>query len=85
SAHAERVDLCLFDADGSETERITLPEYTNEVWHGYLPGIAPGQRYGYRVYGPFEPESGHRFNPNKLLVDPYARALDGEVRWDPSH
>jgi glycogen operon protein len=85
SACAERVELCLFDPDGRERERITLPEYTNEVWHGYLPGIRPGQLYGYRVHGPFDPENGHRFNPNKLLVDPYARELKGEVEWNPSH
>lgn len=81
SAHAQRVELCLFDDKGTETERITLPEYTNEIWHGYVPGIAPGQRYGYRVHGPYDPAHGHRFNPNKLLIDPYARELDGEIDW----
>jgi glycogen operon protein len=85
SACAERVELCLFDPDGREGERITLPEYTNEVWHGYLPGIRPGQLYGYRVHGPFDPENGHRFNPNKLLIDPYTRQLKGEVAWNPAH
>jgi isoamylase len=78
SAHAERVELCLFDATGArEIDRIDLPEFTDEVWHGYLPDARPGTLYGYRVYGPYEPRSGHRFNPNKLLLDPYARAIYG--------
>jgi glycogen operon protein len=82
SANAERVELCLFDVDGRETARITLPEYTNEIWHGRVPGLAPGQLYGYRVYGPYEPRAGHRFNPNKLLLDPYARRYVGRLIWD---
>ena len=82
SGYAERVELCLFDANGAETERVTLPEYTDEIWHGYLPGVGPGQHYGYRVHGPFTPETGHRFNPNKLLIDPYARLIHGEIEWD---
>src|SRR5579875_680997 len=77
SGYAERVEVCLFDANGNETERVTLPEYTDEIWHGYIPGLKPGQLYGYRVHGPFEPEKGHRFNPNKLLIDPYARHILG--------
>jgi glycogen operon protein len=78
SAHAERVELCLFDAAGvREIDRIRLPEYTDEVWHGYLPEARPGTLYGYRVYGPYEPRAGHRFNPNKLLLDPYAKAFYG--------
>ncbi|POO57632.1 glycogen debranching protein GlgX [Agrobacterium rosae] len=82
SAHAERIELCLFDEDGkTEIERITLPEFTNEIWHGYIPGLKPGALYGYRVHGPYDPEKGHRFNPNKLLVDPYARELVGDIRW----
>jgi glycogen operon protein len=81
SAHAEKVELCLFDRSGQES-RIELPEYTDEVWHGYLPESRPGQLYGYRVYGPYDPERGHRFNHNKLLLDPYARAIRGEVRWN---
>lgn len=82
SAHAERVELCLFSSDGTaEIERLELPEYTNEVWHGYVPGLKEGALYGYRVYGPFEPESGHRFNPNKLLLDPYAREVVGDIEW----
>ena len=86
SAYASRVELCLFDeASGAEIERITLPEYTNEIWHGYLPGVGPGTLYGYRVHGPYEPEHGHRFNPNKLLLDPYARELVGNVEWSPAH
>ncbi len=86
SAHAERVELCLFDTDGvNEIERITLPEYTNEVWHGYLPDVGPGTLYGYRVHGPYEPEKGHRFNPNKLLIDPYARELVGDLEWSSAH
>ncbi len=82
SAHAQRVDLCLFDRGGKrETERITLPEYTHEIWHGYLPEVGIGQLYGYRVYGPYEPEIGHRFNHHKLLLDPYAKALHGSLIW----
>jgi glycogen operon protein len=81
SGYAERVELCLFDANGKETERVTLPEYTDEIWHGYIPGLAPGQLYGYRVHGPYEPEAGHRFNPNKLLIDPYAKLIVGEIQW----
>ena len=78
SAHAEKVELCLFDAAGvREIDRITLPEYTDEVWHGYLPDARPGTLYGYRVYGPYDPRNGHRFNPNKLVLDPYAKAFYG--------
>lgn len=85
SAHATKVELCLFNEDGTkELERITLPEYTNEIWHGYLEGVIPGTRYGYRVHGPYEPEQGHRFNPNKLLLDPYAKAHAGELQWNPA-
>ncbi|PXW23032.1 glycogen debranching protein GlgX [Paraburkholderia caballeronis] len=85
SANATKVELCLFDADGRrETERIELPEYTDEVWHVYLPDLKPGAIYGYRVHGPYEPEAGHRFNPNKLLLDPYAKAHVGELQWDPA-
>ncbi len=84
SAHATKVELCLFDTDGErELERIELPEYTDEVWHGYLPDARPGTVYAYRVYGPYEPEAGHRFNPNKLLLDPYAKAHVGELKWGP--
>jgi isoamylase len=82
SAHAEKIELCLFDRSGSREEaRIVLPEYTDEVWHAYLPDARPNLLYGYRVYGPFDPWNGHRFNPNKLLIDPYARALQGRLRW----
>jgi glycogen operon protein len=85
SAHAERVELCLYEADGkTEIERITLPEFTNEIWHGYIPGLKPGALYGYRVHGPYDPENGHRFNPNKLLIDPYARELVGDIDWGQS-
>ncbi|MEZ5827426.1 MAG: glycogen debranching protein GlgX [Hyphomicrobiales bacterium] len=84
SAHATRVEVCLFDEDGSETDRVTLPEYSDEVWHGYVPGLAPGQRYGLRVHGPYAPRDGHRFNPNKLLLDPYARLYAGDLVWDDS-
>ena len=81
SAHATKVELCLFDRGGRrETHRIALPEHTHEVWHGYFPRIRPGQLYGYRVHGPYAPEAGHRFNPNKLLIDPYALALQGNMR-----
>ncbi|SIQ06574.1 glycogen operon protein [Alkalispirochaeta americana] len=83
SAHAEGVELCLFDPSGNqETGRITLPEFTHEIWHGYLPDVRPGQRYGYRVYGPYDPPAGHRFNHHKLLIDPYARELSGSLIWD---
>jgi isoamylase len=81
SEHSERVELCLFDGDDRET-RVELRERTAHNWHGYLPGIRPGQRYGYRVHGPYEPERGHRFNPAKLLIDPYAKAVEGPIRWD---
>ncbi|GIH76669.1 glycogen debranching protein GlgX [Planobispora longispora] len=80
---AERVELCLFGEDGRE-ERIDLPEVDGFVWHGYLPGVMPGQRYGYRVYGPYDPSHGHRCNPAKLLLDPYAKAIDGDLVWDES-
>jgi isoamylase len=82
SEHATRVELCLFDAPSAEVEshRIDIRERTNNVWHVYLPDIRPGQLYGYRVHGPYEPERGHRFNPAKLLLDPYARAIGGDVR-----
>lgn len=83
SAHATRVELCLFDDKGTqETARITLPEQTDEVWHGYVPGLRPGQLYGYRVHGPWAPNEGHRFNPNKLLIDPYARSIRGPLTWN---
>ncbi len=78
---AERVELCLFDDDGRET-RIDLPEMSGHCWHGYLQGVRPGQRYGFRVHGPSAPGDGHRCNPAKLLLDPYAKAVDGEVNWD---
>ena len=85
SAHATRVELCLFDPLGErELERIELSEFTDEVWHGYLPDLIPGSVYGYRVYGAYEPEAGHRFNPNKLLLDPYAKGHVGALKWDPS-
>ena len=75
---AERVELCLLDADGTET-RVDLPETDGFVWHGYLPDVQPGQRYGFRVHGPFDPAAGHRCNPAKLLLDPYAKAIDGQI------
>ncbi|MBI1179285.1 MAG: glycogen debranching protein GlgX [Alphaproteobacteria bacterium] len=82
SAHATRVELCLFDALGDhEVARFDLPDYTDEVWHGYVAGLAPGQRYGFRVHGPYAPAEGHRFNPAKLLIDPYARLLDRPFAW----
>ena len=82
SSHADRMDLCLFEGSGRhEIARYALPEYTDEIWHGYLPHAAAGLLYGYRAFGPYEPESGHRFNPNKLLLDPYARTLTGGVHW----
>lgn len=82
SAHAERIDLCLFDPSGRrEIATFTLPECTDEIWHGYLPNARVGLLYGYRAYGPYDPQRGHRFNPSKLLLDPYARRVVGELRW----
>ncbi len=84
SENATALELCLFDGPDAaqETARIPVAERTDQVWHVYLPKIRPGQRYGYRVHGPYEPANGHRFNPAKLLLDPYARAIDGTIRWD---
>jgi isoamylase len=81
SENAESVELCLFDDEDNET-RVELCERTAYHWHGYLPGIGPGQRYGYRVHGPYDPAGGHRFNPSKLLIDPYAKSIEGKVRWN---
>ena len=82
SRHAAKVELCLFDESGKrETQRITLRERTDFVWHGYVPGMRPGQLYGYRVHGEYAPEKGHRFNPHKLLLDPYAKAIAGKIEW----
>ena len=83
SEHATRVELCLFGSAKAARvySRITLPEYTDQVWHGYLPDVAPGQLYGYRVYGPYAPEQGHRFNPNKVVLDPYAKAVGRDLTW----
>ncbi len=80
AAHAEQVEVCLLDDDGAES-RTTLPRCTDGVWHGHVPGARPGQRYGLRVHGPWDPTAGHRHNPAKLLIDPYARAVSGEIRW----
>ena len=82
SSVAERVQLCLFDEAGKELQRLDLPGQTGSIWHGYLPGCRAGQRYGYRVEGPYAPARGHRFNPHKLLIDPYTRAIDGALVWD---
>jgi isoamylase len=84
SENATRVELCLFDSaqPGAGSTRVALPECTDLVWHGYLPGLRPGQRYGYRVHGPYDPRAGHRFNPNKLVLDPYAKAIDRTVTWE---
>jgi glycogen debranching enzyme GlgX len=82
SAHADAIELCLFDPAGKrEVARLFLPECTDEVWHGYLPNARPGLIYGFRAHGPYQPENGHRFNPNKLLLDPYARRMHGQLRW----
>jgi glycogen operon protein len=84
SENAEAVELCLFDGDGDDgrdERRIALTERRAHNWHCYLPGIGPGQRYGYRVHGPYAPSDGHRFNPAKLLIDPYAKAIEGTVDW----
>jgi len=86
SKHAARVDLCLFDDDGkTEVARISLPAKTGDVWHGYVPNLKAGQVYGYRVDGPYEPQNGHRFNPQKLLIDAYAKEIVGEINWTDSH
>ena len=81
--HAEAVDLCLFDSpdDPRESDRIRLTEMKDMVWHCYLPDVRPGQLYGYRVHGPYQPERGLRFNPNKVALDPYAKAIGRDVRW----
>src|SRR5829696_2324837 len=84
SANATAVELCLFDGDNNEEIRIRVKERTNDIWHVYIPGLAPGQLYGYRVYGPYEPQNGHRFNPSKLLIDPYAKAISGAIDWNDS-
>ncbi|MBV9234654.1 MAG: glycogen debranching protein GlgX, partial [Xanthobacteraceae bacterium] len=85
SANATKVELCIFDDNGErELERVPLPEYTDEVWHGFFPDARPGTIYGYRVHGPYEPDAGHRFNPNKLVLDPYAKAIVGQLQWGPS-
>ncbi len=80
---ATKVELCLFDTAGTE-QRVELHEVDAYVWHAYIPGVEPGQRYGYRVYGPYDPANGQRCNPAKLLIDPYAKAIDGDIEWDPS-
>jgi isoamylase len=85
SANATKVELCLFDASGrTELQRIELPEYTDQFFHGWVGGLGPGQVYGFRVHGPYEPAKGHRFNPNKLVMDPYARGHIGELEWNPA-
>src|SRR5215471_14883639 len=86
SEHAERVELCLFDPKGRrEVERLDIAERTDFVWHCYLPDAKPGLLYGYRVHGPYAPEQGDRFNPHKLLLDPYARMITGQLRWNDAH
>jgi glycogen operon protein len=86
SANAKKVELCLFDSQGRrELERVSLPERSDDIWHGYLPDVSPGQLYGYRVHGPYEPEQGQRFNPNKLLLDPYTKRLFGRIVWSDAH
>ena len=83
SEHATGVELCLFDSPEAEkeSERVRFTEYTDHVWHAYLPEVLPGQLYGYRVSGPYEPSQGHRFNPNKVLLDPYAKGIGRDIRW----
>jgi isoamylase len=84
SENAEGVELCLFEEAGTnrETLRIPITERTDGVWHVYIPGLKAGLRYGYRVHGPYDPANGFRFNPAKLLIDPYAKAIDGTLKWD---
>ena len=85
SANAVKVEVCIFDSSGErELQRIELPEYTRQIWHGYVPDVHPGTPYGFRVHGPYEPNNGHRFNPNKLLLDPHAYAHTGELKWNPA-
>src|SRR5581483_1203775 len=86
SENATKVELCLFDSPDAvqATDTLALPDHTDQVWHGYLPDVLPGQLYGYRVHGPYEPLKGHRFNPAKVVLDPYARAIGRELRWDDS-
>ncbi len=85
SANAAKVEVCLFDQHGgTELDRVALPEYTDQIYHGWLPDVGPSQVYGYRVHGPYEPDAGHRFNPQKLLLDPYGRAYTGDLEWDPA-
>jgi glycogen operon protein len=85
SANATRVEVCLFDRKGEkELERLELPEYTDQIWHGYIEDVHPSDVYGFRVHGPYEPDAGHRFNPNKLVLDPYARGHIGQLKWDPA-
>jgi isoamylase len=85
SANSTKVEVCIFDSfDGKETNRIELPEYTDQIFHGFLPDVGPGTFYGFRVHGPNDPHQGHRFNPNKLLLDPYAHAHAGVLNWDPA-
>jgi glycogen operon protein len=86
SANATKVELCIFDSTGRrELQRIELTERTDEIWHNYLPEARPGLLYGYRVHGPYEPEKGHRFNPHKLLIEPYAKHIEGPIRWSDAH
>ena len=86
SENATGVELCLFEGSkgNDELARVGVTEQTDLVWHVYVPGLRPGQRYGYRVHGPYAPERGHRFNPNKMLIDPYARQLVGGLEWNPA-
>jgi glycogen operon protein len=86
SQHGTAVDLCLFERgeSGSETERIRMPERTDQIFHCYLPDVRPGQLYGYRVHGPYDPHRGFRFNPAQLLIDPYAKAISGTIQWSDS-
>ncbi len=86
SRHAEKVELCLYDGGGKrETHRVVLRERTDFVWHGFVPGLKPGQVYGYRVHGPYDPANGHRFNPHKLLLDPYAKSILGKIKWSDAY
>ncbi|MFB2604826.1 glycogen debranching enzyme GlgX, partial [Rhizobium phaseoli] len=83
SAHAEQIELCLFSADGKEEiARLPLPKREGDIWSGYIAGVGPGTVYGYRAHGPYDPPAGHRFNPNKLLIDPYAKQVTGNLKWD---
>ncbi|RYZ66233.1 MAG: glycogen debranching enzyme GlgX, partial [Proteobacteria bacterium] len=82
SEHCDKVFVCLYDRDGNETAKVQLVEQTQNIWHGLIHGLKAGQYYGYRIEGPYDPKQGHRFNPNKLLLDPYSKSTSGPIDWN---